>query len=104
MTEPAPKIADIQAAVAAHFRIKLADMTSPRRARCVARPRQIAMYLSREFTTASLPGIGRAFGYRDHTTIMHGIGVVEGLTAKDKPWFEGLQILRQQLRDAEART
>ncbi|MDO5658909.1 MAG: chromosomal replication initiator protein DnaA, partial [Paracoccus sp. (in: a-proteobacteria)] len=70
-------IEDIQRRVAEHYNIKLADMVGPRRVRTVARPRQIAMYLAKQLTTRSLPEIGRRFGGRDHTTIMHGVRKIE---------------------------
>src|SRR6185437_16380712 len=66
-----PHIAEIQYAVAERFGVPMMEMVSDRRARRVARPRQVAMYLSRELTPMSLPGIGKHFGGRDHTTIMH---------------------------------
>jgi chromosomal replication initiator protein len=76
-------VEDIQKKVAEHYGIRLADMHSPRRARPVARPRQVAMYLAKALTTHSLPEIGRKFGGRDHTTIIHGVRKVEELMAQD---------------------
>lgn len=70
-------VRDIQLAVADAFEINPAEMVSARRSQPQAFVRQIAMYLSRELTPYSLPTIGRLFGKRDHTTIMHGIKVVE---------------------------
>ena len=64
-------IEEIQKRVAEHFNIRLADMHSARRARAVARPRQVAMYLAKQLTSRSLPEIGRKFGGRDHTTVLH---------------------------------
>jgi chromosomal replication initiator protein len=64
-------IDDIQRRVAEHFNVKMTDMVSARRARAVARPRQVAMYLAKTLTTRSLPEIGRKFGGRDHTTVIH---------------------------------
>ena len=66
-------IEEIQKRVAEHFNIRLSEMYSSRRARAVARPRQIAMYLSKQLTARSLPEIGRKFGGRDHTTVMHAV-------------------------------
>jgi len=66
-------IEEIQKKVAEHFNIRLTDMHSPRRSRSVARPRQIAMYLAKSITSRSLPEIGRKFGGRDHTTVMHAV-------------------------------
>lgn len=72
-------ISRIQRAVAEHFGIALIEMTSARRSREVARPRQIAMYLARELTACSYPEIGRRFGNRDHTTVIHAVRTIEGL-------------------------
>src|SRR6202040_349491 len=76
-------IEEIQRRVAEHFNMKLADMHSERRARAVARPRQVAMYLAKQLTTRSLPEIGRKFGGRDHTTVMHAVRKIEELRAID---------------------
>ena len=62
----------------------MSDMSSTRRLRAIARPRQIAMYLSKKMTPASLPHIGREFGGRDHTTVMHAIRKVEDLIKRDE--------------------
>jgi chromosomal replication initiator protein len=90
-------IEEIQRRVAEHFNIKLADMQSPRRARTVARPRQIAMYLAKQLTTRSLPEIGRKFGGRDHTTVMHAVKKVEELCASDSGFAEDVDLLRRML-------
>ena len=76
-------IEEIQKRVAEHFNIKIADMHSARRARAVARPRQVAMYLAKQLTSRSLPEIGRKFGGRDHTTVMHAVRKIEELRATD---------------------
>lgn len=76
-------IARIQRTVAQHFHIPLIEMVSARRSRQVARPRQIAMYLAKETTPKSLPDIGRRFGGRDHTTVIHAIHKVTSLMAAD---------------------
>ncbi len=76
-------IEDIQRRVAEHYNLRMADLLSPRRARPVARPRQIAMYLAKILTAHSLPEIGRKFGGRDHTTIIHGVRKIEELMVKD---------------------
>lgn len=88
---------DIQRKVAEHYNIRLSDMHSPRRARMVARPRQIAMYLSKILTEHSLPEIGRKFGGRDHTTIMHGVRRIEELSAADSSIREDVELLRRAL-------
>ena len=76
-------IDEIQRKTADYYGLKLADMLSPRRAREVARPRQVAMYLAKKLTPRSLPEIGRRFGGRDHTTVMHGVKQIEKLRAAD---------------------
>ena len=75
-------IDEIQTQVAEHYRIRKAEMTSARRAREVARPRQVAMYLSKQLTPKSLPDIGRRFGGRDHTTVIHAVKQIEQLRAE----------------------
>jgi len=90
-------IEEIQKRVAEHFAIRLADMHSPRRARAVARPRQVAMYLSKQLTSRSLPEIGRKFGGRDHTTVMHAVRKIEELRASDHGFAEDIDLLRRML-------
>jgi chromosomal replication initiator protein len=90
-------IEEIQRRVAEHFNIKQADMQSPRRARQVARPRQVAMYLAKQLTTRSLPEIGRKFGGRDHTTVMHAVKKVEELCAADAGFSEDVDLLKRML-------
>lgn len=76
-------IEDIQRAVCAHYRIDKSEMASQRRTRCVARPRQVAMYLAKELTPRSFPEIGRRFGGRDHSTVIHAVKTIETLRAGD---------------------
>ncbi len=90
-------IEEIQRKVSEHFNIRLSDMIGPKRMRTIARPRQIAMYLSKELTSRSLPEIGRRFGGRDHTTIMHGVRKVEELRGSDPQIAEDLELLRRLL-------
>ncbi len=90
-------IEEIQRKVAEHYGIKLTDMHSSRRARVVARPRQVAMYLAKQLTPRSLPEIGRRFGGRDHTTVMHAIKKIEELRAADSVMSEDIELLRRQL-------
>ncbi len=90
-------IEEIQKQVAEHFNIRLADMHSARRARAVARPRQVAMYLAKQLTSRSLPEIGRKFGGRDHTTVMHAVRKVEELRATDTGFNEDVELLRRML-------
>lgn len=77
-------IALIQKKVAEHFSIKISDLTSARRTRCVARPRQIAMYLCKQLTLRSLAEIGRKFGGKDHTTVIHAVKKIESLMKEDQ--------------------
>ncbi len=90
-------IDEIQKRVAEHYSLKLSDMHSARRARVVARPRQVAMYLAKQLTPRSLPEIGRRFGGRDHTTVMHAIKKIEELRASDSVISEDIELLRRQL-------
>ena len=72
-------------------------MHSPRRARQVARPRQVAMYLAKQLTSRSLPEIGRKFGGRDHTTVMHAVKKVDELRDRDASFAEDVELLRRML-------
>ncbi len=91
-------IEDIQKKVAEHYNIKLTDMHSPRRARAVARPRQVAMYLAKQLTTRSLPEIGRKFGGRDHTTVIHAVRKIEELRGGDPILSEDVELLKRLLQ------
>jgi chromosomal replication initiator protein len=90
-------IEEIQKRVSAHFNVRIADMHSARRARAVARPRQVAMYLSKQLTSRSLPEIGRKFGGRDHTTVMHAVRKVEELATQDPAFAEDVELLERML-------
>ena len=90
-------IEEIQKRVASHFNIRISDMHSARRARSVARPRQVAMYLAKQLTSRSLPEIGRKFGGRDHTTVMHAVKKVEELRECDSSFAEDVELLRRML-------
>jgi len=90
-------IDEIQTQVAEHYRIRKAEMTSARRAREVARPRQVAMYLSKQLTPKSLPDIGRRFGGRDHTTVIHAVRQIEKLRASDSELDADIRLLTRQL-------
>jgi chromosomal replication initiator protein len=90
-------IEEIQKRVAEHFNIRMADMHSARRARAVARPRQVAMYLAKQLTSRSLPEIGRRFGGRDHTTVMHAVRKVEELRSGDNEFSEDIELLRRMI-------
>ena len=90
-------IEEIQRKVAEHYNLRLTDMVSARRARNVARPRQVAMYLAKQLTQRSLPEIGRRFGNRDHTTVMHAVSRVSELIAADAGFAEDVALLRKML-------
>ena len=90
-------IEEIQKRVASHFNIRTSDMHSARRARSVARPRQVAMYLAKQLTARSLPEIGRKFGGRDHTTVMHAVKKVDELREHDPSFAEDVDLLRRML-------
>ncbi len=90
-------IEEIQKRVAQHFNIRTSDMHSARRARSVARPRQVAMYLAKQLTARSLPEIGRKFGGRDHTTVMHAVKKVDELREQDPSFAEDVELLRHML-------
>ncbi len=90
-------IEEIQKKVSQHFNVKMSDMSSSRRSRTIARPRQIAMYLSKNLTSRSLPEIGRRFGNRDHTTVIHAVKKVEELRNKDNSFDEDVQLLIRML-------
>ena len=90
-------IEEIQRKVAEHYNLRLTDMVSARRARNVARPRQVAMYLAKQLTQRSLPEIGRRFGNRDHTTVMHAVSRVSELMAADVGFAEDVALLRKML-------
>ncbi|MFT6024872.1 MAG: chromosomal replication initiator protein [Ascidiaceihabitans sp.] len=90
-------VEEIQRKVSDHFNIRLSDMIGPKRLRSFARPRQVAMYLSKHMTSRSLPEIGRRFGGRDHTTVMHGVKRIEELKLADGQMAEDLELLRRAL-------
>lgn len=92
----------IQATVAAYYSLPPGSMTSQRRARDIARPRQVAMYLASELTTKSLPELGRRFGNRDHTTVMYAIKAVERRVDEDPELAEDVTILRRVLEKVAA--
>ncbi|GAA0290506.1 chromosomal replication initiator protein DnaA [Rhodovulum strictum] len=90
-------VEEIQRKVSEHFNMRLADMVGPKRHRTIARPRQIAMWLAKQLTQRSLPEIGRRFGGRDHTTVMHAVKRIEELRASDSQIAEDLEMLRRML-------
>ena len=88
----------IQKTVAEYYKIKVSDMHSKKRTRIVARPRQVAMWLAKELTPASLPAIGEAFGGRDHTTVLHACRTIADLRIKDNTINHDLLVLTQVLK------
>ena len=89
-------IENIQSFVASHYKINLNEMLSPRRSRSLARPRQIAMYLSKKYTTKSLPEIGRRFLGRDHTTVIHAVKTIEKFIASDQDLKQNVDTIKRQ--------
>ncbi len=89
---------DIQKRVSERYGIKLSDFQSLSRARVFARPRQIAMYLAKTLTTKSFPDIGRAFGGRDHTTVVHAVKTIDKLKETDSELLQDLEFLTQMLQ------
>ncbi|MEM6311220.1 MAG: chromosomal replication initiator protein DnaA [Pseudomonadota bacterium] len=90
-------VEEIQRKVSEHYNIRLSDMIGPKRLRSYARPRQVAMYLCKQLTSRSLPEIGRRFGGRDHTTVMHGVRRIEELKVSDGQIAEDIEMLRRAL-------
>ena len=90
-------IDEIQRKVAEHFNIRLSDLVGPKRLRVYARPRQVAMWLAKKLTNRSLPEIGRKFGGRDHTTVMHGVRRIDELRSSDTQLADELELLRRTL-------
>lgn len=93
------KIEDIQRLVANHYNVSRADILSSRRTATVVRPRQIAMYLAKSLTLRSLPEIGRRFGGRDHTTVLHAVRKIEGMVGKDTELAGEIDHLKRMLQE-----
>lgn len=93
------KIEDIQRVVARQYNVSRSDLLSSRRTANVVRPRQVAMYLAKTLTLRSLPEIGRRFGGRDHTTVLHAVRKIEGLVGNDVALAEEIESLKRQLQD-----
>ena len=93
------KIEEIQRIVARQYNVSRADLLSSRRTANVVRPRQVAMYLAKQLTLRSLPEIGRRFGGRDHTTVLHAVRKIENLVNTDTSLAEEIEILKRQLQD-----
>jgi chromosomal replication initiator protein len=92
------KIEDIQRVVARHYNVSRGDLLSARRTANVVRPRQVAMYLAKTMTLRSLPEIGRRFGGRDHTTVLHAVRKIEGLIGNDQSLADEVESLKRQLQ------
>ena len=92
-------IEEIKKRVAEHYNLKTADLESPNRSRSIVRPRQIAMYLARLLTPRSYPEIGRRFGGRDHTTVMHAVETITRLTGIDPAFADEVEQLRLSIRN-----
>lgn len=90
---------DIEKRVADYYHIRIADLHSAKRVRTIVRPRQISMYLIKHLTTVSLPAIGRHFGGRDHTTVMHAVTTIETMLENDKVLAEDVTLLRKSLEN-----
>ena len=90
-------IDEIQNKVASYFNIKIDDLISSRRIRTFARPRQVAMYLTKKLTTRSLPEIGRKFGGRDHTTVIHAVKKIEELKQNNPKFDEDINLITQMI-------
>jgi chromosomal replication initiator protein len=93
------KIEDIQRVVAKQYNVSRADLLSSRRTANVVRPRQVAMYLAKTLTLRSLPEIGRRFGGRDHTTVLHAVRKIENLVNTDSALAEEIELLKRQLQE-----
>ncbi len=93
------KIEDIQRIVARHYNVSRGDLLSSRRTANVVRPRQVAMYLAKTLTLRSLPEIGRRFGGRDHTTVLHAVRKIENLVGNDSTLAEEIESLKRQLQE-----
>jgi len=93
------RIEDIQRVVARHYNVSRNDLLSSRRTRIIVRPRQVAMYLSKLLTPRSLPEIGRRFGGRDHTTVLHAVRKIEGLLAEDTQLAHEIELLKRLIHE-----
>jgi chromosomal replication initiator protein len=96
---PRIRIDDILKIVARHYKVPRTDLLSSRRSRDVVRPRQIAMYLAKSLTSRSLPEIGRRFGGRDHTTVLHSVRKVEQLISQDGELQQEIDLLKRMLEE-----
>jgi chromosomal replication initiator protein len=93
------RIEDIQKVIASHYNVSKHDLLSARRTRAIVRPRQIAMYLAKTMTPRSYPEIGKRFGGRDHTTVLHAVRKVEELAAADEALAQEIELLKRMIQD-----
>ena len=93
------RIEEIQRIVARHYNVSKQDLLSNRRTRTIVKPRQIAMYLAKTLTPRSLPEIGRRFGGRDHTTVLHAVRKIEDIVGKDQKLSQELELLKRLIND-----
>jgi chromosomal replication initiator protein len=93
------RIEEIQRIVARHYNVSKQDLLSNRRTRIIVKPRQVAMYLAKTMTPRSLPEIGRRFGGRDHTTVLHAVRKIEDLTSNDTKLAQELELLKRLIND-----
>jgi chromosomal replication initiation ATPase DnaA len=101
-SEPAPpRVAAIKQAVVEHYGLDASDMTTARRAQTIAHPRQVAMYLCRKLTLRSLPEIGRMFGGRDHSTVIHAVKQVEYRLATDPDLRDAVALISAAIGEAQ---
>jgi chromosomal replication initiator protein len=90
-------VESIQNVVAAYFNLNMQEMLSPRKSRSLARPRQIAMYLAKQYTPNSLPDIGRKFGNRDHTTVIHAVKKIDALIKNDNDIKKSVMEIKKKI-------
>uniref|UniRef100_Q11MG9 Chromosomal replication initiator protein DnaA n=2 Tax=Phyllobacteriaceae TaxID=69277 RepID=Q11MG9_CHESB len=93
------RIEDIQRIVARHYNVSKTELLSNRRTRSIVKPRQVAMYLAKVMTPRSLPEIGRRFGGRDHTTVLHAVRKIEGMSGDDKQLAQEIELLKRLISD-----
>ena len=93
------RIEDIQRMVARHYNVSKTELLSNRRTRTIVKPRQVAMYLSKIMTPRSLPEIGRRFGGRDHTTVLHAVRKIEGLSGNDNTLAQEIELLKRLITE-----
>ena len=92
-------VEDIQRIVARHYNVSKSELLSNRRTRTIVKPRQVAMYLSKVMTPRSLPEIGRRFGGRDHTTVLHAVRKIEDLTTGDQTLAQEIELLKRLINE-----